>query len=140
MPVTDAPAKQIAKIQLFAGTDTRIYTASGGIGSIISGSNKYWCVTNANSKKVTEYTINLKYLPANYGENTEDYPVVTASMTPTRTSGAYDIQNPLVTNSTNGQYIPTNLEEATFVLGGNGVNDTQNMVGFQVVSFTVRKI
>jgi len=127
-----------AKVNMYAGKNSSLYS-SGAIGSNIHSNGQYWSISSANNSKVTEYTLTMTYLPKNYGTNTNTkYGYVSVSLTPVQTSGSnYYQQNPFEKVSAN---IPEDLENATFTLGGNGINSNYDMTGFEVISFEVHKI
>ena len=81
----------------------------------------------------------MTYLPKNYLTNTNTkYGYVSVSLTPVQTSGSnYYQQNPFETTSSS---IPDELSDATFTLGGNGINSNSDMTGFEVISFEIHKI
>ena len=127
-----------SKVNMYAGKNSSLYS-SGAVGSNIHSGSQYWSISSANNTKVTEYTLTMTYLPKNYGTNTNTkYGWVSVSLTPVQTSGnQYYQQNPLEKTSAS---IPEDLAEATFTLGGNGINNSYDMVGFEVVSFSIHKI
>lgn len=138
-----------AKVNMYAGTNSAMYS-SGAIGSNIHTGQKYWSISSSNNTSAnTQYTFKLVYLPADYTATTTDYGTITntsssygkviAELTPVKTSGSTYYQTNPFERATNS--IPTSLPEATFTLGGNGINNSYDMDStFKVISFYVHKI
>ena len=114
-----------------------LYAASGAVGSSLHSSSSGFRVYGTYNS-VTEYTVHFVYLPPNYGTNTNNYSSVVVSFSPT--SSGTGITSPYTVPKSYDTYIPTSLSDATFTLGGNGINTSYDMINFQVESFHVRKI
>lgn len=120
---------------VYAGTNSTLNTSTGVFGSQVNGSYPFR-ISETNSKKVTQYTMLFRYLPANYGGNTSNYGQIYIELSPI-TTGQYYATSPYTKVST---VIPALLNNATFTLGGNGFTTQQNMINFEVISFNVQKI
>ena len=115
-----------------------LYATSGAIGSSLHPSSSGFRIASTYNT-TTRYTINFVYLPANYGTNTNSYASVIITISPlssgTGLSSPYTVPQSYANN-----YVPSSLDNAKFVLGGNGLNSNYNMVNFKVISFNVHKI
>ena len=126
-----------SRATLWGGRNSRIQ-AAGGVGTNLF-SSKYWNLLNTYTS-YQDYTISFTYLPANYGSNTENYPVCTITFSPIRTGSNFDLASPCNTDSSAATNIPETLDNATFTLGGNGVDSSHQMNNFTVKSFSVHKL
>ena len=120
---------------IYAGSNSNLNESTGVFGSQVNGSRPFK-ISTANSTKTTQYTIKVRYLPANYGTNTINAGQIYVELSPIQTGSNY-ATSPYTKNST---YIPASLDSATFTLGGNGYTTAQNIVNFEVISFEIHKI
>ena len=120
---------------IYAGTNSNLNQNTGVFGSQVNGSRPFK-ISTSNSTQLTTYTMKFRYLPGNYSTNTNNYGQIYVELSPIVT-GQYNATSPFTKNSS---YIPASLDNATFTLGGNGFTANQNMVNFQVISFSITKI
>lgn len=121
-------------MRLYGGSNVSYSGQNGGYGSVLM-SDGY--VYPSNYNQITEYTMTFEFYPAGIGPNTHDYSIFIINFSPV-TSSSVDI--PYTSSQNAAGYIPTSLNEATFVLGGNGVSSTNNMTDLEVLEFTVVKV
>ena len=120
---------------IYAGNKSNLSESTGGFGSQVNSSYPFR-ISSSNSTTMQTYTMKFRYLPANYGTNTEDNGQIYVELSPIET-GSNMATSPYTKNSS---YIPESLEGATFTLGGNGYTSKQNMINFEVISFEIHKI
>lgn len=131
----------------FAFSIRQAYTTSDAQLWVSAGKNSSWYaggilgakihtyalkVPRASSSSITEYTVDAIYTPEYTGTRGHFY----VDYSPyTKNSNN---EPPL--DSKNDTYIPESLDNATFTIGGNGISDTYNMTGLEVVEFSVTKV
>ena len=126
-------------VHVTGGKNSNMYQNTGSIGATLHSSQTGFRISSTYNT-VTTYTIKFIYMPANYGTNTYNYPLVKVFFSPL--SSGTGLTSPWECGKSNANtYVPTSLDNATFTLGGNGINgDTYNMINFEVISFSVKKI
>ena len=122
-------ASTYAGFNFWCGSTTIFYlnaskasSISGTFGSRINSSG--WRVTNTEK----EYTLDITYMP-------EPNKSISVDFTPVSTGSSS-----FYTDSTNLSYIPDNLDGATIILSGNGLNTSKDLSNVAVHEFSVTKI